>query len=712
MNSVLDQALGLLGCFEDQPNFHARPQQAAMVKRMVRGLDEGGRLLLEAPTGTGKTLAYLCAALPLARARNRKLVIATGTLNLQRQLMEKDLPWFEEVTGSAVHYAVAKGRGRYACLTRLEALADEGAQAGLLEAQELFRDGRELGVTAARMLERIREQVWNGDLDEWREPLSAATAQHVASTRESCNHKSCPHFSACAFQAMRREVMRADVIVANHALLLSDLELGGGRVLPPPEECLLVIDEAHGLPRRALSQAARRVEPLRLQRLLDLATTLDGHLAGRVPESGAEEAPAGVHLETLAVSLEELHQTLRRSRFVRRLMTDPEGNSVDRRLLPGEKITAFVLERAEAMGGSLEALCKRFARYAEWLTEAAEGGSLKAWQQRAWSVQVPAVLRELEQARDCCRLLLAEDPADEPAIARWLCAEADEKEGVRLTLHVSPAWAAEGLREKLWERAWGVALVSATLRALGSFDHFRALSGLDEGVPAESFEPVFDYARQAELVIPWMERVPGTGDDADYFDEVARILPALLLEEKGSLVLFNARAAMERVYAALSPEFRGKVLMQGNGLSRAALLEAHRRRVESGRASILFGLAAFAEGVDLPGDLCRYLVLTRLPFQPFTHPVTRNIRDWLGKRHFREFSLPQASIRLVQACGRLLRSESDSGRIIILDRRLVLKRYGRVLLRHLPAYAVRTENSVMELSGRGEREATGGALIF
>jgi len=240
-------------------------------------------------------------------------------------------------------------------------------------------------------------------------------------------------------------------------------------------------------------------------------------------------------------------------------------------------------------------------------------------------------------------------------------------------------------------------MISATLKALGSFEHFRTLSGLPETVRGVSFPSVFDYSKHARLIIPWMEQIPTGTQENDYFNEVAEMLPALLHPGEASLVLFTSKKAMRQVYDRLPSEFRGKVLMQGLQLSRSALLAAHRQRIEKGQGSIIFGLASFAEGVDLPGDLCRHVVITRIPFPPFSHPIARNIRDWMGYRHFPKMSLPAASIRLIQACGRLLRHEDDSGQISILDRRLLLKSYGKTLLKFLPAYQVQVENSAMGL---------------
>ena len=388
---IVTQALGLLGRFERLPGFRARPQQRELVKALVHNLDEGGQVLLEAPTGTGKTLAYLCAALCLARARNRKLVIATGTVNLQRQLVEQELPRLEENAGAAFFHTLAKGRGRYACITRLEALAAAAEPGDLLQAQALFKEGE-----------------WNGDLDEWREPLSPHFQERAVSTRQSCPGQRCPHDAACAFQQMRRRVLLADVVVANHSLLLADLELGGGRVLPPPENCLVVVDEAHGLPRRVLAHAERRFNPRRVLELLRFSRELDGRLRGyhSAPRRFSSTATRTAFEQAVKI-VEELQATLLRSRFVARRMKELEqGGESDLRLLPREKVTDFLDGQGAQLLPHLEYLAGLFDDHARWLAESGGNGGLPERLRYAWSLQVPAAQLELERARDCWRLFL------------------------------------------------------------------------------------------------------------------------------------------------------------------------------------------------------------------------------------------------------------------------------------------------------------------
>ena len=710
--AIVEHAHSLLDCHDRVEGFTVRPQQRALADSLVRGLVNGGQLLLEAPTGTGKTLAYLAGALALAQATDRKLVLATGSVTLQRQLMERELPAFIETTGAALLLALAKGRSRWACPERLKALSDRNVQRQLSAANVVLLQDEEAPVIASRMLERLATGEWSGDLDEWRGPFSAEVASRLTSTRESCSGRRCASYSSCPYQRMRRSVMGADVIVANQNLLLSDLDLGGGRLLPPPESCLVVIDEAHGLPRRVLNQAARSLDFLSLNAHLGLARRLHGELDRAI---GGEEKEVGLGavFRELSRGLESLQDTLARSRLVARSHGADERQEI--RLLPGEPVTDFVTGGVRGLLPLLERLMRSFRRHSARLEEAVPDLGIGEDRLGSWQLQIGLVQTGLNRALEACRLWLAEESADEPPIARWLTVGRSEKGRPEIRLEVSPSWAATWLRENLWNRVWGVALVSATLRALDRFDHYRSLAGLDGKVPEKVFDSVLDYRRQADLVVPWMANLPGGGREQEqaWLREMAELLPALLPEEEGALVLFTSRVAMRETYRHLPSAFRGRVLMQGNGLSQGALIEAHAQRIAQGRGSVIFGLASFAEGVDLPGELCRHLVITRLPFPPFDHPVARNVKEWLGRDHFRRMSLPQASIRLIQACGRLLRNESDRGRILILDRRILLKRYGLTLLEHLPPYRRQLENSQMEVGGRNERSpAVAGTLIF
>ena len=699
LTEAQQKAQQLLSCFDGVDGFHQRVQQQEMMAELVAGMINGGQLMLEAPTGTGKTLAYLCGAVALADTLNKKVVIATGTINLQQQLFERDLPWFMDVTGGSFLYALAKGRSRYVCLSNLAGVLDDSSQQDFIDDNVVsIKSAGQSGIPTV-MQPRLEDGSWNGDLDEWPDVIPVAVSRALVSTSESCTGKQCDHYQECPFQMMRRTLQSAEVIIANHDLLLSDLDLGGGRILPPPDESLYVVDEAHGLPRKAVVHAAANYTLNDFSRTLEFAEKLLQRLPKILPRKSAQIKNDALEdaLQLAVTSNQNLQHTLACSKFATHILQKAEVNqSVDARIHAGEPITAFVGERGKEIQEGVNVLLKSFNNYTEWLKEEYESGKLKKHLCDNFLLQVSAVIGKLNGVVSYWRLFFEANPENGPAIARWI-AVSRQNNAVSLTLHASPSWAVEYLQEKFWAKAWGAVMISATLRALGNFNYYRMLSGLPDTVAGVNFTSTFDYAAQARLIIPWMERLPLGMQTHAYFDEVAEILPGLLHPQEGALVLFTSKASMNQVYAKLPLKFRGTVLMQGQQLSRSALLEAHQQRIESGRGSVVFGLSSFAEGVDLPGDLCRHVVITRIPFSAYGHPVAKSIKEWMGNRNFMQMSLPAASVRLIQACGRLLRNEEDSGQITILDRRVISKDYGKLLLRHLPAYQVKVENSAMGL---------------
>ncbi|MBD3634629.1 MAG: ATP-dependent DNA helicase DinG, partial [Methylophaga sp.] len=246
------------------------------------------------------------------------------------------------------------------------------------------------------------------------------------------------------------------------------------------------------------------------------------------------------------------------------------------------------------------------------------------------------------------------------------------------------------LDRSLWTRSYGVVLTSATLRGMGLFHRFRMDCGLhrfDEqhflAVPSP-----FKYRDQATLNLPAMQYLPNE-QQQQWRREVVTRLKEIIDTREATLVLFTSREVMEAVYRQLPAEISRLVLIQGDTLSPKNMVQRHIRQVEAGHGSIIFGMDRFAEGVDLPGNLCTHVIITKLPFPVFTRPIEQAKQEWIirrGGQPFTALSLPAVSVKLIQACGRLLRKETDSGRITILDRRLLTKGYGKQLLEHLPDY--------------------------
>jgi len=255
-----------------------------------------------------------------------------------------------------------------------------------------------------------------------------------------------------------------------------------------------------------------------------------------------------------------------------------------------------------------------------------------------------------------------------------------------IEVNASPILAASTLRRNLWQRAYGVLLCSATLTALGRFERLRSRAGLPENTHCQVVPSPFDYAKAGLLRVPDLKVEPS--DSAAHSAAISAVLPELLEASQGSLVLFSSRRQMQEVFEALPVEFAERILLQG-AKSKQKILEAHRERIENGQPSVLFGLASFAEGIDLPGALCEHVVIAKIPFAVPDEPVEATLAEWIkasGGNPFMQISVPDASLKLIQACGRLIRSENDSGTITLLDRRLLTRPYGKAILASLPPF--------------------------
>jgi ATP-dependent DNA helicase DinG len=284
------------------------------------------------------------------------------------------------------------------------------------------------------------------------------------------------------------------------------------------------------------------------------------------------------------------------------------------------------------------------------------------------------------QIADTWTLMLRHEPRGAPPTARWI-----ERAGDDVVVAASPIDAGERLQRALWQRVSAAVVTSATLTACGTFELFLRQTGLDRlpSVRTVRLASPFNYREQARLVVPRMFFDPG--DASAHTQEVIRLLPDLV-KEGASLVLFTSAQQMNEVHERMPEQIQLQTLMQGR-LAKAAILQRHRQRVDEGRASTIFGLAAFQEGVDLPGHYCTHVVIVRIPFSVPSHPWEQARAEWLqrcGRSPFREVAVPEAAVRLSQAVGRLIRTQTDRGTVTILDRRLVTRRYGQELLRSLP----------------------------
>ena len=687
--------------------------------------------VVQAGTGVGKSAAYAATVIPLALAQQKRVILSTATVALQEQLIAKDLPALSAALPQPFSFALAKGRGRYVCRLKLDQLSGgDAASADLFESDEasempdqaatqspdaLASNTVATAAASARAAERWGERArqyaqwtlsldagdWNGDRDQLADPPEAELWGPVAAERHTCTARHCPSYNSCSYYRARAQLAQAQVIVVNHDLLLATLGL---HALPAPTDAFIVFDEAHHLGAVAQGQFTESMDLMRSQWL------------DRLPRSVEEVAGAMQH--TPGIDVAEFARELKRAQGdLARLAMARIGS------LPAwDQLTGRTARSPVARGGfdnAAQPVVERFEGGAlppEWMETVAQlatrsAALLKVMEALATQLKTNArdnpgdaarcaklysrlgvLAPRLQHLQATAELWLQEPSADQPPLAKWL--QAGIQGGlVTLSAHACPLQPGSLLRSHLWRNVRAAVVTSASLTSCGSFDHFLHESGLafDDAVSAREVQSPFDHARQGRLVVVQTRADPK--DVEAYSREMLDALMADLAQvQRGALVLFTSKALMRRAQdmleRGLHADLRGRVLAQGEA-SRTLLIRRHAERVAEGRASILFGLQSFGEGLDLPGELCEWVFITKLPFASPSDPVGQARADWLkaqGRDPFSELVVPATGARLLQWTGRALRTETDEAVVVCYDARLLRQAYGRRMLQGLPPY--------------------------
>ena len=696
---ALERILGPDGSLAElYDGYEDRPGQRRMLRIVAERYNEGGIAITEAGTGTGKSLAYLLPAAVWALQNGERTVISTATINLQEQLVGKDLPLLARLLGDArnreLSWALVKGRGNYVSIRR--------ALLAAAEAPSVFEEERE-GELAALL--KWMEATDDGSLADLPVMPSDEVWDEVRSDPDVCLRARCPHFQRCFFQRARRRASAARLLVVNHHLLFTDLAVRRATqnwtqaaVLPPATR--LVVDEAHNTEDSATSHLGVSITRRGLMRTLarlernghGVLRALVGELAGPGEEATlrsrvAERVlPALKHAQQAAVRLVE---GIERS-------VELSGSEPVRLGAAGVGEPAEEPEIAEALEGIIAAFT-RLARELGLLRERIEVDETRAERLEGRMLDVRSVERRLEAAVHALRLVLVPGPEEASEWARWIEARGAGRRR-NLGLAAAPVDLGAVLRDALFERQETVTLSSATLATRGaSFDFLRGRLGihaaglrlLDRAGPVveEVIPSPFDFERQTLLAVP--TDLPDSGDPASFGplqDATARVITELAHSTGGGLfVLFTSHRALRRVAELLRArgvEARWPLFVQGEE-DRHRLLG---RFIEHGNG-LLLGTSSFWEGVDVPGDPLRGLVIQKLPFRVPTDPVVAARLEAVEQRGgdpFQEYLLPLAALRLKQGFGRLIRSRADRGAVLLLDARIVRRRYGRYLRESLP----------------------------
>lgn len=698
------------------PGFRARPTQKRMIRDVAAVLAQPPRdedaaddapgplpLLVEAPTGTGKSLAYLTAAVPLALELGGHVVISTGTVALQEQLVHRDIPRFLAKTGLKATVALAKGRSRFLCPRSLESALSSATQEDLFGGESVaVETGHEVAWMGREPTPEDRERLvkmvqdfargnWSGDLDVLEPPLPEHLRTHVTTTAAGCVGKVCPYATHCPLLIARQEARSATIVVSNHDLLLADLLAGegGGSFLPDPDETLYVLDEGHHLELKARSRESVDMGLDALGKLLEWADRF-GHRIATLPLPALVDRGAWASGWAKALGIARIGIDM----FCREVSAYAAKQPRSGPLRTGatvEVVARFpfgaVDEELRVVAGHLSEAMQPLAEMAEVLVSKMRTKDAEVEHK---TVQLAGRIAEVSRQVVVLAGSWANAPAaghvvhPNEAVARWISRSQDGT----IKVHSCLASGARLLERLLWSKGRRVVVTSATLSEAGDFRRTASELGLYFRPHKTCVLPSpFALAEQAELIIPALRNQPANvaGHTQEVTDWLASNLDTSTL---ATLVLFTSRSQMKAVHDGLPAELRKDVQCQGDR-SKDALISRHEKRVAGGKRSILFGLASFAEGIDLPGDLCRQVVIVKLPFAVPDDPIEVTLAEAIeanGGNAFIERVVPEAIRKLVQACGRLIRTETDSGRIVILDRRLLDKAYGRRMLEALPPF--------------------------
>jgi ATP-dependent DNA helicase DinG len=637
-----DALLGPTGLIAAQwPNFESRPEQIVMARRVQEAMRGGHHLMVEAGTGVGKSFAYLAGAIDQAIAQKGKVLISTHTINLQQQLIEKDIPFLTQLLPGRFTARLAKGRGHYLCKRRLEY--------AIKRKTSLFdEDTRELGLIA-----EWAEETVDGSMSELDFVPSSEIWQAVRSEHGNCQGRKCPYYQKCFYWRMRRQLETADIIVANHALLFSDLVLKEAGVGVLPDYHSVILDEAHNVEHVAEDHFGIRISQFGLTYLLDRLYN---------PRKRKGMLAFGQDTDTAKDLVKKCRQAAQV--FFAQVQAwyahaGQENNGrcesefVENNLGPTLKQLRLELtnmsKRAKSEDDTFEWL-----RYAD---------------------QLEAIETDLNDfilhRKDGC--------------VYWVEIESNHRK--KILLRCAPLDVGPYLKRTLFDEYESVVLTSATLSLGGSekegFAFFAGRLGLESFEALQVGSP-FDYARQVRM---YVEADLPDPNSPDFIDAACETIKKYLLKSDGrAFVLFTSYAMLKKSAQQLEDwlaQQQMELLVQGGQIDRARLLEHFKQDPRS----VLFGTDSFWQGVDVPGESLSNVIIVKLPFAVPNHPLIAGRIELLkqqGHNPFFSYQLPMAIIKFKQGFGRLIRNKTDSGMVVVLDSRIVRKMYGKQFIAAIP----------------------------
>lgn len=676
---------------KQQENFKDRPQQKKLINAIATVIgseDENASLVAEAPTGTGKSLALLMASLPYAIEKDLKLIVSTATTALQDQLITKDIPKFLTALDEPVSFVAIKGRSRYACPRNLFSALDPSAQVDDQASSDVFErpvfkfKPTESDIQTIKTLsDTLTDHSWDGDRDTLHMPVSSNVWSAVSTDSNGCSRAKCSNFKDCPYYAKKKLVEESRIIVTNQDFLLSDMALGTGVILPSYEKSIIIVDEGHHFPSKAVESSATRYAIKYHVNVIAKVESLLNKLRSVVMSFTYDTHPiADLSLE-LSKRINDTYAMFD-SLFTKNIKPNEEFcmlsdlDDAVRQFLQGvATIAKSTTDKISELFTALEAFVK---------------------ERELESDLTDKLLKDIDTFNGFVRTTLSTyqsladtDPLNAPPLAKWI--EKNSK-GNDYFLNTSSIDASSFIAETLISNAFRTIFLSATITNLGTFDAFIKSTGLGaKKYYSLKVDSPFDYTRSTIYLPP----IKSNSNDLDkHAVEVAEIINSEPLDApEGSLYIMTSKKKLNAVVANLSARVKPYVIVQDGLLSKNAIIEKHKAAIDANNPSVIIGLTSFSEGVDLAGAYCTHVLLDKLPFAPVNDPIQITKTAYLvsqGRDPFQEISLPDAFIKLTQITGRLIRTEDDVGKITICDNRTRSKGYAKLMIKSLPPFSVVT----------------------